>query len=54
MQPTDIVFFAVTMFLSLGTLFNWKRRRDMALARVNRGLRGYVAARCTIMIPVAE
>jgi hypothetical protein len=54
MQPTDIAFFAGTMFLSLGTLIKWKRRRDVALSRVNRGLRGYVAAKCMIMIPVTD
>jgi hypothetical protein len=54
MQPTDIAFFAGTLFLSLGTLIKWKHRRDVALSRVNRGLRGYVAARSTIMIPVTE
>ena len=54
MQPTDIAFFAGTLFLSLGTLIKWKHRRDVALARVNRGLRGYVAAKSTIMIPVTQ
>lgn len=54
MQPTDIAFFAGTLFLSLGTLMKWKHRRDVALARVSRGLRGYVAAKSTIMIPVTD
>jgi hypothetical protein len=54
MQPTDIAFFAGTLFLALGTLIKWKRRRDQILARVNRGLKGYVAAKGTIMLPVSE
>ncbi len=53
-QPTDIAFFAGTLFLSLGTLIKWKHRRDVALSRVSRGLRGYVAAKSTLMIPVTE
>jgi hypothetical protein len=54
MQPIDIAFFAGTLFLSLGTLIKWKHRRDVVLSRVNRGLRGYVAAKSTIMIPATE
>ena len=42
MQPTEIAYFTVTLFLALSTLIKWKRRRDMISARVNRGLRGYV------------
>jgi LPXTG-motif cell wall-anchored protein len=49
MQHTDIAFFAVALFLALATLLLWKRRRDAIAGRLNRGLRGYVAAR---LIPV--
>jgi hypothetical protein len=39
----EITFFAVTLFLALVALMNWKHRRDEIAARLNRGLRGYVA-----------
>ena len=45
MQPTEITYFSAMMFLALATLVKWKRRRDLVAARLNRGLRGYVAAR---------
>ena len=54
MQPTDITFFALSMFLALGTLIKWKRRRDIILTRVNRGLRGYVDAKGTVTRPLPE
>ncbi len=44
MQAQEIVYFGVTLFLALVALIKWKRRRDLAVERVNRGLRGYVAA----------
>ena len=47
MQPVDIAFFSGTLFLALGTLIKWKRRRDLINARVNKGLRGYVDAKST-------
>ena len=43
MMPVEIVFFAVTLFLALAFLITWKRRRDTLNARLNKGLRGYVA-----------
>jgi hypothetical protein len=52
MLPTEIVYFAVLMFLALATLIAWKRRRDETAARLNRGLCGYVAANRTV--PVTE
>ena len=45
MQAQEIVYFGATLFLALVALINWKRRRDMASERVNRGLRCYVAAK---------
>ena len=45
MQAQEIVYFGVTLFLALVTLIKWKRRRDLASERVNRGLRVYVAAK---------
>jgi hypothetical protein len=54
MQPVDIAFFAGSLFLALGTLITWKRRRDLINARVNRGLRGYVDAKRTMGRPVPE
>ncbi|MEO8596999.1 MAG: hypothetical protein ABI759_27020 [Candidatus Solibacter sp.] len=44
MTPTEITFFAVTLFLALVSLITWKYRRDATRARLNNGLRGYVAA----------
>ena len=44
MHTTEIAYFTVTLFFSLTLLIRWKRRRDLVAARVNRGLRGYVAA----------
>jgi hypothetical protein len=51
MQPAEIAIFAVTLFLALAALIQWKRRRDASAARVNRGLRGYVAAKSAILPP---
>ena len=44
MHAQEIVYFGATLFLALVALIKWKRRRDLASERVNRGLRGYVAA----------
>ena len=51
MRPQEILYFAAMLFLALVALIKWKRRRDLAARRVNRGLRGYVAAKTP---PVAE
>jgi hypothetical protein len=45
MLPTEILYFTVTLFLALAALVQWKRRRDLIAARLNRGLSGYVATR---------
>jgi hypothetical protein len=45
MRRQEIVYFAVALFFALVALIKWKRRRDAAIERVNRGLRGYVAAK---------
>ena len=45
MQPTEIAYFTISLFLALVALIQWKRRRDMISVRLNRGLRGYVATR---------
>jgi hypothetical protein len=45
MLPTEIAYFTVTLFLALAVLIEWKRRRYVAAARLNRGLAGYVATR---------
>jgi hypothetical protein len=45
MQPVEITCFSATLFLSLAVLIKWKRRRDVITARLNRGLRGYVATK---------
>ena len=47
MRPTEIVYFAAMLFLALVALIMWKRRRDLAILRVNRGLREY-AAKATV------
>jgi hypothetical protein len=47
MLPAEIIYFTVTLFLALAVLIQWKRRRDVLAARLNRGLCGYVAARRT-------
>lgn len=47
MLPAEIVYFAVTLFLSLTALVCWKRRHDLVAARLNKGLRGYVDAKKT-------
>ena len=44
---TEITYFSVAMFLALAVLLNWKRRRDVVAARLNRGLCGYAATRTT-------
>jgi hypothetical protein len=43
MQPHEITFFSVTLFLALAALLTWKHRRDAMHARLNKGLRGYVS-----------
>jgi hypothetical protein len=45
MLPAEMVYFAVTLFLALAALIQWKLRRVVAAARLKRGLAGYVAAR---------
>jgi hypothetical protein len=44
MQVSGIVYFATTLFAALAALAKWKRRRDLKIERVNRGLRSYVVA----------
>lgn len=53
MQPVEIAYFAVSLFAALVALVSWKRRRDSNLARLNRGLRGYMAAKEAVQLPVA-
>jgi hypothetical protein len=53
MQAQEIVYFGATLFLALVALIKWKRRRDLASERINRGLRGYVAAKGTVEHPAA-
>jgi hypothetical protein len=43
MLPKDVVLFGITVSLALIMLFTWRRRRTMR--RLNRGLRGYMAAK---------
>ena len=50
----EIAYFSVTMFLALAMLINWKRRRDLVAARLNRGLCGYMAARDAVRLAVPE
>ena len=45
MLPAEMIYFAVTLFLALAALIQWKLRRYVAAARMKRGLAGYVAAR---------
>jgi len=45
MRPTEIGYFALTLFLALVALIHWARRRARVAARLNRGLRGYVATK---------
>ena len=54
MQAQEIIYFGVTLFLALVALIKWKRRRDLACERVNRGLRGYVAAKGNLEHAVTE
>ena len=54
MQAQGIVYFGATLFLALVALIKWKRRRDLASERVNRGLRGYVAAKGSLEHAGAE
>ena len=44
MLPAEIAYFAITLFLALAFLIAWKRRHTTLNARLNKGLRGYVAA----------
>jgi hypothetical protein len=53
MSRSEIVYFAVTLFLALVALIMWKRRRDLAAARVNRGLREY-AAKAIVEAPATQ
>jgi hypothetical protein len=43
MRFHETYYFALLLFLALVALIKWKRRRDLAIKRMNRGLRGYVA-----------
>ena len=52
MQPVEIAYFSVTLFAALAALVSWKRRRDLNHARLNRGLRGYMAATDAVRLPV--
>ena len=54
MHVTEILYFTVTLFLALATLIKWKRRRDTIAQRLNRGLRGYVAAKSPVLVPGQE
>jgi hypothetical protein len=54
MLPTEIVYFAVLLFLALAALIKWKRRRDETAARLKRGLCGYVAANRTAPAPAQD
>jgi hypothetical protein len=54
MKPGEVVLFGAMLFFALVALIMWKRRRDLATARVNRGLRGYVAAEVTPESPAGE
>ena len=54
MSPTEITFFSVTLFLALAVLLAWKRRHDVMHARLNKGLRGYVASRAPRRVPEPE
>ena len=54
MRWQEIVLFGGTLFFALVALIIWKRRRDLATARVNRGLRGYVATEVTPETPAAD
>jgi hypothetical protein len=51
---TEIIYSTVTMFLALAVLVNWKHRRDVIAARLNRGLCGYVAAEGTVRLAAPE
>jgi hypothetical protein len=51
MQPTEVIYFTVALFLALAALIKWKRRRDLIAARLNRGLRGYVEAKHADPLP---
>ena len=54
MQPVEITYFTVTLFLALAALIKWKRRRDTVSARLNRGLRGYVDAKLPAELSTTE
>ena len=43
MPLTDILIFAVTLFLALAALLRWKHRRDKISERMNQKLRGFMA-----------
>jgi hypothetical protein len=46
MHPVDLTCFAITLFLALAGLINWKYRKDDVKARLNRTLKGYVQTSC--------
>ena len=45
MRPVELTFFAIALYLALTGLIKWKIRRDEVSRRLNRGLKGYVAAK---------
>jgi hypothetical protein len=44
MHPSLSIAIAFAMFLSLGSLLRWTNRRNATQVRLDRGLRGYLAA----------
>ena len=54
MRPIEITSFAAALFLALVVLIKWKIRRDMIAARLNRGLRGYVAGEGAAGVPPSQ
>ena len=54
MLRTEIIYFTVPMFIALAVLTNWKLRRNVTDARVNRGLRGYATAMSAVGLAAPE
>jgi hypothetical protein len=46
MQPVQLTYFAISLYLALSALIKWKYHRDHLTVRLNRGLKGYVAGNC--------
>jgi hypothetical protein len=42
MNPLEIVYYSVALFLALVTLSQWRRRRNRIATRINRGLNSYI------------